>query len=724
LRAHERIDSLITFKDQVLKEEASRPEGIDIALILHEYLMNHQDYAKIAELSRDFARVRKAHPEFTNYPAAEKALAATADSLQAILRKNTGASDLAKYSGWLAQVDQSFTDLLPTGDPRIPKAHYNLAETLFTIHDYEGATRHYRWIVEQGLTQVLPDAPLKAVGARYEALRENGLIPKEVAARDLRESRDRKLPQALSEWMSWVEELKNPSENFIFESNRALYAQGHLLEAVEKLGSFSRTHAESPLAPASASLALDTLLLSGHWDEARNMAESIPAKKPAFASTLRRVASDSTYKVLESAYRTHDFHRTLELADRYLKRYSGSEHDAEALSMSAGAALAINSRERALNYFDLLIGEHAKSTLAREAALDRGALQEDLYDLSAAAEDYRSYADQADAKIEVRRKALVLSWIAGTPERTRAVLADARICAKDLKDECAKIAAMLELGKDGEGAIEHVKDAEGATRAIWAAVALEQPLTYRQKLTALRALSSGWADLDTMVKFALLPHILVSIPRAYSQAREEMTHLDPLRPKEKWIVARVDALRELENVGAKLMKLPWKRIQGEVLEEVAMLYSDFSEEFRKMPVPKDLAKEEQATYQETLEKLVGPFEKKGEELRSKAALFGSRSLVKVSIKDLPKFDHEFALSHDAFASRPVRVKTLFSGAITGGNYALAAYFLQEAEDRALIPAGSMEAYKAVALAAAGAKPEAQEILEKLAPARVVKVAGK
>ena len=66
------------------------------------------------------------------------------------------------------------------------------------------------------------------------------------------------------------------------------------------------------------------------------------------------------------------------------------------------------------------------------------------------------------------------------------------------------------------------------------------------------------------------------------------------------------------------MELPWSRIRAETLNVLASTYQDLADGLSALPAPKDLSESDLASYQNTIQKLVVPFEEKGQDIRSKA----------------------------------------------------------------------------------------------------------
>ena len=97
------------------------------------------------------------------------------------------------------------------------------------------------------------------------------------------------------------------TENFVFESNRALYSQGQVRRAVERMAKFSAKHPKSTYAIPQASLVLDTYIASQDWEKTHETATDfmeVPEWKQGDSrKRLFAVASDAFYKQLEGKFR-------------------------------------------------------------------------------------------------------------------------------------------------------------------------------------------------------------------------------------------------------------------------------------------------------------------------------------------------------------------------------------------------------------------------------------
>ena len=143
------------------------------------------------------------------------------------------------------------------------------------------------------------DASLKAIAARYEVLHQRDLIPKELKPQALPEKDPESIDPLLSQWVEWLdahlEHSLEGTENFVFESNRALYGRGQIRRAVERMSKFSIRYPKSTYAIPQASLVLDTYIASWNWERTHQVAtefmEVAEWKQGEFGKRLFAVAA-------------------------------------------------------------------------------------------------------------------------------------------------------------------------------------------------------------------------------------------------------------------------------------------------------------------------------------------------------------------------------------------------------------------------------------------------
>ena len=781
LRSHSHEADLIAWKDRVLLTESERPESLDVLLTVYEFQQNKRAFSQLVETAQDMIKLYGNHPKYESFGHAQKMLLETAEGLQQIIVKNKGASEVHGLSTTLASIYDSFTKMVDESDIRIPRVHYNLAETLFTIKDYPEATLNYRWVVDHGNwknTKDIKDASLKAIAARYEVLLQKGMIPKDIVAKSLAKNSTAKADPLLGEWISWLDaHVKHNSEgteNFLFEANRALYAQDHIVEAVDRLHTFARKFPKSTYAIPAASLVLDTSIATADWEKTHELAtdymEVNDWKKSDFSKRLFAVAADSFYKQVEGKHRLKDYGGTLKLADRFIKNYGKSERLGDCLSLAGNAALLTGDKPRAQEYFSKVISDGKISENTGNALLARATLSEEKYNFQAAASDYRVYLGLPTALLKtnetqldlLRRKTLMLTWLSGDMSDLHVLLETKSVCNEKLGEECDKFGALAAL-ENGPGsmsektiddAFEKARKTVGDTRTLFATIALEgaKGLAFRDRLLMVRFAAEGWSELDPIVKFTLIPYLTVSIPHVFELNRMQMGEVAPLRADAKYITHRVDMIHEMENAAAKVVKLPWSRIRAEVVSETAALYMDLSRGLSAIPAPKNLSTSDLTAYEDTIRKLTVPFEEKGQDMRGKAFEIASKfsieseSFAKISdpyfaenpsvAKSLktkadqtihPKeLDLNLLVELDPIGSwKAIKsakntdygddsaklLKVQWLRALNQKHWSQVAFFMQEAHNRALIQPGALGVVKAISLARVGARGEALNELD-------------
>ena len=811
LRSHSHEADLLAFKNEVIQKESERPESLEVVITTYDFQLNKRDYPRVIESAQDMARLWQSGKRYDGFGRAQKQVLDTAEGLQTAILKNKEATEIRRYSEILATVYDTFTRMVEETDPRIPRVHYNLAETLFAIKDYAGATVHYRWVVTHPQVALkdatVADSALKAIACRYEVLRDKNLIPRELTARSPKSVKPATLDAMLGEWIEWIDtefaayfkgesykdkkELGKTTENFLFESARSLYAQGHITRAMERMRELIKRNPKSTYAVPSASLILDTGIASEDWELVHELATDFLKVKewtshdPEFMKRLFAVAADAYYKQIEARYQANDPKGVVKMAEKFLDMYSASKRQTDTLTLAGAAALSINEKARAQKYFSQIIdaskdlssdklGTHAGDNLA--AALgSRAQMHEDRYFFTMAAKDYQALLalpkDKLSEKIRLtgekadalRRKVLALIWLSDDWKELRATLANPGVCTEALAGDCERYSALVILNSpdklQDEAVIEKAfdksrKNATGTKdiRALWAAIALEgsKQLAFRDRNNALRTLANGWDELDPLVKFTLLPRINVSIPRAFELNRAAMKEVAPLRADERYITRRVEVIREMENAATKIVQMPWARIRASVMSELASLYIDLARGLESLPPPKGLNEAETAAYQDTIRKLTLPFEEKGQDVRAKAFEIASRASVEDEV--LMKIAEPFFAENPSQAKKiklatPVAESTLFAVtsleqldpngewsfirknkipdaedrvmqlkhvwaiAVKNRKWQQVGFLMQEAQEKALIPAGPMSIVKALSLASAGARAEAVAEIE-------------
>lgn len=754
LRSHGLEEDLVKWKDQVISEEFKRPEALDVIIIAYDNQLNRHRYSQLVESSKDIVKLYKVNKTNDNFIKAQKLLLDTAESLQSLIIKNKNADGLSEYSSTLAAIYDSFTKIVEDSDPRIPQIHYNLAETLFQVKDFDQATIHYRWIVDhkKGKMQKdkgIDDAGLKAIGSRYEVLVQKNLIPKELIVVKLETKQSKDLDTSLSEWIGWVDlyiASASLADNFTFEANRALYQNGQVQKSVDRLNSFAIKNPSSKFAIPSATLVLDTYIETGSWEKLQQLSVSYLResewKGSSFNKRLMAVASDSTYKLIEAEYQNKNYEKTLTLANDFIVKYSKAERFSDCLYLAGNAALALNNNDLANSYYSKLILESPNSTNLSAALLSRATISENLYVFINAAEDYKRYLNlpstlKKNDKIkedDIRRKVLIYGWLSGDKNFLRKIIFDKTICTQSLISDCDKYNALSQENINFEMAWKNFKRDRSENKTLWAIFALDgsRSLSYRDRLVLVRQIASEWDSLDSLVKVHLTPITQAGLQKVFQINRMIINDIAPLRSKEAYIVHRVDVIKENENAAAKVMKLPWVRTRAVILSEMAGFYLDFARGIQA------LAGSTGEESPQVINKIILPFEEKGQEMRLKAFKMASNSAIEddsfnliltpfskdnpsqvkglstlsvnkknnlLNVDLLKSLDLNGGWSNLDPKDQNSRIKSLWLESLAAKKLNQVAFFLNEMRDKKVLSLKQMTLVKSLSLAASGSRGE-------------------
>ncbi|MBI4925381.1 MAG: tetratricopeptide repeat protein [Bdellovibrio sp.] len=774
LRSHGQEEDMIRFKEQMLLVEITRPETLDILLTIYEYFLNKMKYFYLAELAKNFYKIYEKQNTKGNqdFKKVHKILLLTAENLQKLIVKNKGAEDLTKYSALLVTIYDIFISLVNEGDMRVPDIHYNLAETLFQIQDYEPATTHYRWVVEH--EKKISDADLKAIACRYEVLKKKEMLPKDLIAADMRKVKIQKQGVLFEEWLSWLEIYYNSSaykkkklkekefENFYFEANRALYDYGNVELAVKRFRSFAFEFPESTFSIPSASLVIDTYLASADWDSALKFSiDALPVKawkNTEFSKRLLEVASDATFKKIENLYLSKNYTETLEQLDLFFKRFSDSSRMADGLDLAAKIALNLNEKEKAQEYFTKMIIKYPQTDRGKSSFLTRAELRLEQFQFGDSLRDYQEYFSrfyknsfQKNKELDLlRRKILLLGWLSLNPNDLKFILEQKNICVEHLAVECDQYRALYFLKNKNlsESSIQFAfeKSRKAENKALWALVAMQdlKEFGFRDRLLLIRLLSANFDSLDPIYQYSVISELNDLIPKAFELNRMMMREVAPLRINEKYITRRIEVIHEMENAVTLVMKLPWQRIRALALNELSWLYLDFVSEMKSLKLPKDLSENELKEIEEQFRKFTIPFEERGQEFRRKAFELASgavienkylKQIVEPLFRDNPSqasrvssggyVINALPLNYDLFKQFQNKMppntqgdslreyfSVVFTQALKSRQWPKIAYLLQQMQEKSFYAPDEIGLFKTIALAEVGAQSEALVELKK------------
>ncbi len=754
LRSRDHAKALETWTNQTVEEEFVRPETLDVVMTHFEYLVQRRTYDQLVEAAKNFGKLdektdRKMR-KFANYGSAQNLLLSTADGLQKTVTAEPNVTKAVRLSQVLAGLYEAFTAIVEEKDPRLLQIHYNLAETLFKIKDFEGATREYAWVIERwskkaGFT--LADVRLKAISSRYQSLAGQGKLPQSLKPQPL--DGDEKaelddLDEPVGEWIRWTDQYladfgRTPEsfEEFEFEASRLLYDRKQTRAAVGRLAKYVRARPATKTAIASASLVLDTYVHNAQWSSALETAElflALPSLGDAkFREQLAKIPADAYLKIIEAHFKNEQYAEVLAQTDKFVKRYAASFRTPDVLFLAGLAAQKLDTPEVASRYLGELLTRFPKSEHRSPALLARAGLAEAEYHFDEALQDYEaSLGDRkGDDRAAAAKRFFFLSWMAQKPRPLDCTPFSRQ---EALLEVCDRHRALifLEMKKtalNDEELLQKALRGTKSNRGVWSAVALTlgRKLSFKDKLNAAITAAAGWSDLDSLQQFALLPAMNRRVPEAFSEARKAIPVLAKLKGDSGSLGRRVELMKELENAAGKAVKLPWSQAKVTVLAEVALAYQDFCQELARLNPPKGTSADEAKAYRKTVAEILDPFDKKGKTIRAQADELArematelarqTASAAKPEPVDLTLLDRVATpggwstLASDGKAKLDLRLRGYWADAYRTQSWGRLGYFLQELKDKELVKEPTLSLLRAVTLNLAGAKQESLGELE-------------
>lgn len=635
---------------KVLPMEPVLSEQAEVFYQLLEYQIRKRQHAQINESLNDYiqtASYRDLPQNKEVYERIRKLLLNDANTLQKVAKENTNPVDVQATRASLVLIFDIVLRISKENDPDLPRVHYNLAETLFNLKQYDRATDSYRWVATHPVRnrddEKLPaESAQKAIGSRYETLREAKLIPESLTPKSPSGTKPRQLPPKFADWLSWTQEVfkqeqSEPNTNFYFESARALYVQDHIDAALDRLGDIVDKAPSSKYAIPSAALILDTHIAGKDWAKTEELAQKYrgyaPWKTGEFSEKLKIIAADSSLKLLESAYQNKQYKEALAGAESYLSRYGENKNRLVALKIAGGSSVELGLSEVSLPYLSKIIQEAPQTPAMANALFNRAIIHENLFNFGAAAVDLTHFltlhpnlrTEVKYSEIELRQKVLHFSWISGDTRLFANSLKSDVICGMRDNSICERYTLIKSLSeKTGMPSISEKRAALAKAerkaepeRFLWAVAALDSfaGLHYGDLFNLIQVVSEKWEKEDSLSRAQAVERLIKSIPAALENSRIQMERLTKLRLDEKSIASRALQTREFEQKASFAVKIPLKQVQAAALAEVAKFYANTAESIQGLvkTQPK-LSAEEKKMLEETLSKIQAPFLTKAQEV--------------------------------------------------------------------------------------------------------------
>ena len=688
LRSHRHSESLQEWKAIYMSKEYERPETLEILTIVFDDFINQNNFIKVGETSRDMVALYLKNKKLMQgevLSKTQKIILDTAQKYQALTLKNKAASGLEELTGTLATLYDSFTKMAEDNDPRIPRVHYNLAETLFEIKNYDEATIHYRWIVDRGqVKDAIPidDASLKSISSRYESLKAKELVVLDIKSKKYQGTDEASLKTPLKEWVTWIDwhlgkfgAKDEGISQYLYEANRNLYHLKASDPYLERLKTFAKKYPTSKYAIPQATLALDTAILSEQWERAWKLTQEFveikPWEKTDFYKLLITTGSKSIYKLTEADFALNRHPEVLDHYKLFTKKYTDDGLLPQMTLFAAKSSIALNKESEATDLLTTLIEKHKSSQFVAEAYLLRSKYRQEKEDFVGASKDWIAFL-KLDEKTKTGlkfksedflKRALLFSTLSLTLKDRFKEIEDAKLCVPvdhiEICDHYRAYLAAIEptlYPKDKE--IEEAKndDLEAPDRALWALATLShaKEMNIDELYTYLRILGSKFDKNDADIQYALYKTMRATIVASLTRGREVLNKDYALKDDPakiiKSIQRRVKAMQRHEESMASLMKIPFMGIRAYVLNENSLIYEDFTNALRAYPIPKTLPQAEQDEYTKAFQDILFPFEEKVQAIRMRAFEIASQKAI-----DEPTF---VAVAEGYFKDNPSQAKSL------------------------------------------------------------------
>lgn len=765
MRSRELIDSLNEWQTIVLANEAKRPEAMEVVMVNVEALYLRKSWDKVVDAAQGFKYLDQksdgAIRKLESYAGAQKLILDVAGALQKTIASTKSAETNQKLSRILAGVYETFTAIVEDSDPRVGQIHYNLAETLFNIKDFDYATREYVWVLKhwQSKTSLKKsEVSLKAIASRYESLDAKKTFPKALEPRKLSESAKPDLSDfeaPVGEWIGWVDEYLDDHGRgaksylgFEFEANRLLYSKGQTRAAIKRMLDTVKAAPETAVATSSASLILDTYVFDKQWELLLEVSElflEMPKLgDAAFKKRLAGLPADASFKLVEMSYEAKAYDKVLAQAERFTKKYATSPRLPECLFIASRAADLSGDKEKSVFYLTTLLTKFPKSENRALALLARASIEDAQFDFDAAAKDYDDYltsAGNAKDRLTIQKRLLIVNWLSLKPRTP-----DCRAMngSEELAEECDRYNALIALanGASPYNPSELIKRSlysTKANRALWSAVALTlggKTIGFKDRLSIAESLAVNSKDLDPLILFTLVPVLNRALPEAYATTRRALPGIASLKSSTDSLPRRIELIKHFETTAAKVVGLPWARIKISVLAEVAQAYDDFVAELNKLPTPQGISAEELAEYKKGVRDLVGPFREKGQSIRKQALELAAE--FPVSPDDIAGWTPPAGVRRVAGKVEPIDVGLFeksgqprpdgdlfakWEQAMKARAWGRIAFFAQQVKEHSRPSDAALATMRGIAFGVAGALPEALSELEAASAATTGTVAS-
>jgi tetratricopeptide (TPR) repeat protein len=634
LRANELKNELIQFKDLMIEKENNNSITYEIILTTLEYFINKNNYDLVNLTTLDLLKLKNknkiALTKELNYEI-QKFLIQTSEKYQNLILKNLNATEIDKVKNAFLTLNQVFIEFLDSNDERIYEAHNNMAEILFALKSYQEATKEY-FVLYKNIEKIKSkkiiknEIPIKLINSRYQELLTEEKSFDALIAKSQKQNTDEIKNSKLQELIIWLDDnfAQNKSNEtylkFYYNSARIAYLNNNIKKAISMLKNVVEHSSDDEIKIASASLIIDTLIASENWNdliiEIKSLNQKFTKKSDLvkkFFDKIVKIEVNTYLKLAKNAFDKGDYKTALTHAIE-CKKLNINLDDADNCTLIAGlSAYKANDTESSLKYFSEIINRKNNNQTLEQAYLERAKIYEKKFQYKNAVEDILSYLN-LNPKITDKEKEKLIETISFESLYSN----DFELIKKASKISkfSEQVFNVLNLENNKvETLLEELNQAENYIKTFFALKILEkniEQLTEKQIKNIISIILKNHSSTHEIFSLSLLDTSNKAFALLIKKLRNEIKKNYPIKSKVNLIQARIKALQNTEKMIIDLLKIATIRSKAVLLNEVANIYLDFTDELKLF------TEKQNSELSSDINNVILQFEEKAIQIREKA----------------------------------------------------------------------------------------------------------
>jgi hypothetical protein len=685
MRSKEMQAEVIDWKDLHLKRIPENYATLMALVDAYDAIINWKMYPKFGTIEKDFDKFFDQNPAYIAraqneeyFKKFKKNLLEFADKIYSTLpKKDASVADHQVIAEPYLTALNAYSRIADAKDEVKAKVRFRVGEFYVGMRDWDKAQRAFTEVyqaknfvvTEPGLRD---QARIRAMTARYDYFKDQGIIPKSLKALPLSASANKKpLPQDVYEWIKWVDEVaglattsaggpavqakndpkastasveSNPKETMdklLFEANRLFYSYGDIDTAYKRMLQYVGTRPDSKLTPPTCALIMDTLIESEAWVATRTLSMKFLTMPNVavgdFKTKLQVLEQDSHYKIIQNFYKTKDYPKVVQFGEEHLKLYPQTKRKVDIIAMLGKASIETQNQEASLAYMNQVIELSPNHDSAGAAYFIRAQDHEKAFRFKQAFDDYyKIYKLPSDKRGigdkdigNLKKKLFVLGLTSDDQGVLKLISQAPEFCGidkpdPDLRVECDRFVATQLLKREDRRTpwqlVEAGDKSAASARSAWYAAALMKgsPLPNSVLKRVIEDLQKSMDKLDPMTQMEVLSSLNVSIPAVFQKKIETVESLSKIDKRIDYLKnsleKRVREVTGLENLAAAMILLPSPEVRVNVLGRLSQAFLKVAEEIRAIPVPKGFQAEEAEVFKQAMTQLIVPLTQKYEQI--------------------------------------------------------------------------------------------------------------